>query len=464
MPSFTVAEWGELPYGEGEGQIPAHLADRLAAVAQRSRFAGSRRDGVLEHGRHSLRARGVVGIVAAGGSSLEILPKVDVEVDSGPAEGLGPEETGTLRQRLVHMLAVVHDLAVDPGAITTLAWQRETVLEILIRLFCERLTAAVRQGMPRRYVGVEDDLRLLRGRLDVTRQFTRHAVNPSRLACRFDELSVDTGLNRIMKAAVVHLSRLSQSLANQQRLRELAFVYAEVADCPPTALPWHDAVINRTNARWHDLLTLAHLFLQGRHQTTTGGDGRGMTLLFEMHDLFEKYVGRLLCRALAGTDHEVVLQDAKHHCLTTEDPKQGLFQVRPDIVIFRAEVVTHVIDTKWKKIVRQIDDRKHGVSQSDIYQIMAYAQLYGAPRVILLYPHHAELGAEERVHASHGITGHHATIAFASLDVSQPGNISARLRSLLGFEPSAPARAKGGAPGAGGEAETGAEVLAQGRG
>jgi 5-methylcytosine-specific restriction enzyme subunit McrC len=186
-----------------------------------------------------------------------------------------------------------------------------------------------------------------------------------------------------------------------------------------------------------------------------------MTLLFDMGDLFEKYVGRLLCRALAGTDREVVLQGGRLFCLTTGG---GLFQTKPDILIRQADVITHVIDTKWKKLCRPSDDAKHGVSQSDIYQMMAYAQIYGAPRVILLYPHHAELGAGEGVHASHGITGHHATIAFASLDVSQPGDISARLRGLLGFEPSAPARAKGGAPGAGGEAEAGAEVLAQGGG
>ena len=55
--------------------------------------------------------------------------------------------------------------------------------------------------MPRRYVGHEDDLSALRGRLDVKRQFTVLAASPQRLACRFDELSTDIALNRIMKAA-----------------------------------------------------------------------------------------------------------------------------------------------------------------------------------------------------------------------------------------------------------------------
>ena len=30
MPAYTVREWDKLAYGEGEGQIPARHADRLA--------------------------------------------------------------------------------------------------------------------------------------------------------------------------------------------------------------------------------------------------------------------------------------------------------------------------------------------------------------------------------------------------------------------------------------------------
>jgi len=78
MPAYTVREWDKLAYGEGAGQILDGHAERLAALAARSAFAGRGGSGVLEHGRHALRARGVVGILAAGDASLEILPKIDV--------------------------------------------------------------------------------------------------------------------------------------------------------------------------------------------------------------------------------------------------------------------------------------------------------------------------------------------------------------------------------------------------
>ena len=92
------------------------------------------------------------------------------------------------------MLAVAHGLPVADSEPATLATQRENLLEVLIRLFATQLLAAVRRGLPHRYRVVEDDLPLLRGKLDVPRQLTRHAMRPDRLACRFDELSVDTPL------------------------------------------------------------------------------------------------------------------------------------------------------------------------------------------------------------------------------------------------------------------------------
>jgi 5-methylcytosine-specific restriction enzyme subunit McrC len=296
----TILEWESIVYGTGEHAIPQAAADRIAAIAAASPLAGRGGGGVLEHGRKALRARGVVGVIAAAGCALEILPKIDL-----PAETDTTARNGGIRKRLVHMLAVALDMRIEAGDITDHDYQRETLLEILIRLFSAKLVDAIRQGMPRRYVAWTDDLPVLRGRLDVTRQFTKFAASPQKLACRYDALSEEIELNRIMKAAVVRLARVSRSADNQRRLSELAFAYAEVSDAPIALLRWDTVVIDRTNARWQQLLNLAKLLLGERFQTTSSGPGSGFSLLFEMSALFEEYVARMLSRALAGTGRQV---------------------------------------------------------------------------------------------------------------------------------------------------------------
>jgi len=434
MQPYFLQEWKSLPYGEGPERIPEHLAGRLASFANASIFAGRGGGGVLEHRRHDLRARGVVGVLAVPGCTLEILPKIDVGEKEGSAQ-----ETREIRKRLVHMLAVALDLKIETGRMTDLDWQRETLLEILIRIFCDKLTEAVRRGMPRRYTLHEDDLPTLRGSLDIPRQFTRHIANPGRLACRYDELSADIALNRIMKATIAHLAGMSRNATNVQRLRELAFVYAEVAEVQVSALRWDDVVIDRTNSAWQELFGMAQLFLRNRYQTTSAGSGQGSALLFEMNALFEEYIGRLVTLALAGSEFRVTLQGGRLFCLTSLDDERAVFQTKPDILIWRAGQVVHVIDTKWKRISARIDDPKQGVSQADVYQMMAYAHLYKAPRLTLLYPHHAGLGDEEGICARFRVTGQETVLETASFDISSGANLVDRIlnRILAGIEEAA---------------------------
>jgi len=420
----TLLEWDSIQYGPGDDEIPADAADRIAAVAAASPLAGRGESGILEHGRKALRARGVVGVVAAQGCALEILPKIDI-----PGEQ-GRQAAGSIRRRLVHMLAVALDLRIEAGQVTALDWQRETLLEILIRLFTTKLIDSVREGMPRRYLQHHDDLPVLRGRLDAKRQFTTLAANPALLACHYDALTVDIALNQIMKAAVLRLVRIARTTANQMRLRELSFAYADVADIPVTALRWEAVVLDRTNSRWRELLNLARLLLGDRFQTTSSGGSDGFSLLFEMNVLFEEYVARMLKRGLAGSELRVVSQGGRLYCLQTDD-QRGLFQTRPDILIKRGNEVLQVIDTKWKRVATRVDDPKRGVAQGDVYQMMAYGELYRSFTLTLLYPHHSGLDGDGGLLADHVVTGSTKRLRVATIDISKPSGISERLAALI---------------------------------
>ena len=120
----TVREWERIGYGTDESTIPKEHADRIAAVAEASIFSGEDSNGVLEHGRTGLRARGTIGVIATPDCQLEILPKI---------EGAGERDVcrAELRHRLIHMLAVAWDIRLDAGAMAQLGWQRDSILELL---------------------------------------------------------------------------------------------------------------------------------------------------------------------------------------------------------------------------------------------------------------------------------------------------------------------------------------------
>jgi 5-methylcytosine-specific restriction enzyme subunit McrC len=272
---------------------------------------------------------------------------------------------------------------------------------------------------------------VLRGRLDVVRQFTSLATNAQVLACRFDARSPDIALNQIMKVAVKSLSLISRSPANQRRLRELDFVYDDIANVPPKALNWDAVVIDRTNARWRELVQLARLLLARQFQDSSLGRRAGFSLLFEMNTLFEEYIARILRRSLAGTEFSIRVQGGRRFCLKDVANGEQRFMTKPDILVERAGKVVLVIDTKWKRLSARIDDPKQGVSQGDVYQMMAYGQVYQCPRLLLLYPHHRKLKCDEGVQSQHRIYGGMSALTTTTLDLTVYNGMSRRLRALV---------------------------------
>lgn len=390
------------------------LADRLCGAGQRAKKR-LKEPQVLERTRRGIKAAGVVGIIAAPGATLEILPKID-------------DEDGANRKALIHMLAVASNLRVADAELAGLETQRSDLLELLIGLFANRLLVAVRRGLPRRYVGQEEDLPRLRGSLNVIRQFTLLAHRPDRLACRFDELSEDTPLNRVFKAAVSRLAGVARSAPNARLLAELA---ARLEFVGVSAAPLKEPVrLDRTNTAYHDLYRMARMFLSGDWQSTATGESLGFSLLFSMPKLFESFVGRCLRRAVAPW--RAILQSTRHSAL--RDDKGPLFQLQPDIVV-ETPAGTVVLDAKWKSL--KPEGRQFGVSPADVYQILNYGQAYKAKQLVLLYPWRQGLG--KGVNRSWRVQGAERHLHIATVDVGEPPTVADALRSILGSARSCPA-------------------------
>ena len=393
--TLTCKEW------ESRAIADKQEADRLCALGKKASKQLKAKPAVLSRTVEGIQAQQVVGVLAIPSVRLEILPKID-----------GGDND--VRTALVRMLFVSQNLRVADGELTALLTQRHDLLEILIGVFANRLLTAVRRGLPYRYMEQEEDLKRLRGKLNVTRQLTSLALRPDLLACRFDEFSENTPLNRVLKAAVARLTSVARSSANRRRLTEIGSRFEFVGE---SSAPLREQVrLDRTNLVFHNLYRLALLFLKGDWQTTTAGDSLGFSLLFPMNDLFENFIGQCLKHALAP--RAVHLQRSRYSALRDTDNKP-LFRLQPDAVIGEG-IRPIILDTKWKRLKPNASDRKFGVSQFDVYQMLAYAQAYDAQHLILLYPWHKELGISEGVACKWTIEGTERRLCIATVDVSRP--------------------------------------------
>jgi hypothetical protein len=72
------------------------------------------------------------------------------------------------------------------------------------------------------------------------------------------------------------------------------------------------------------------------------------------------------------------------------------------------------------------------LGQADVYQMMAYARVYNSNSLMLLYPHHDELGIGEGLLTLHRIADKKdSRLAIATIALSDPKSVGMRLRRLL---------------------------------
>ena len=433
MTHYTIPEWSHIRVGKSSRDNDSViLPDHAAQLEKAARAAFPKKDGIdhiLLFKQHSIKSNDYVGIIGTKDCTLEILPKID-------ADGRDDQERNvSIRKRLVHMLAVALDTKINEGTLTNINWEQNPILEFLIRVFTEKLFDLVRQGLPRNYEGMERDLPAIRGSLNVVHQFTKHAVNPSRLACRFDELTKDITLNQKMKATIWFLFRYSNDARNQQRLRELMFLYADIELVAAASLKHKIITLDRTNEKWHWLIEMADMLLANQFQSTSGGQNKGFSFLFDMNQLFEKYLSHKIRQAVRKLGYKVELQNTEKFCLTDSRSKEQLFKIKPDIVVKSEGKVIHVIDTKWKHLKLKSDNPQMGVENPDIYQMITYGQLHNSQQLTLLYPHSSNLKAGEG-HQLSGGTVENRTLAISTFDLANSNNEEERLKELLlGKEP-----------------------------
>jgi 5-methylcytosine-specific restriction enzyme subunit McrC len=365
--------------------------------------------------RNQIKAAQHVGMVVAGEARLEILPKI---------EGLGIGET---RRVLIQMIGIARDVPVRDGEITGHDYQDRDLLELLIGLFARRLQEQVRAGLSRAYDRHEDDISRLRGKMDVTRQFTTLAASPQKLACQYDEFTADIGLNRLLLCAVGFLRRRSVRSDTQRLLNEIAAHFEDVQSVSASDVLTRVLAFNRFDRRWEISATLAKLLLSSVYQTVHGGKRDGVALLFDMNLLFEAYVASLDRKVCAPLGYKVSTQGPQR-CLARNEAGRSVFHTKPDLHVERDGDVV-VLDTKWK----HIDPRRPNfdVAQADAYQMHGYAHVYDSRATILLYPHHQGIAGRPGLQTRWSLEPGDTALIVATIDVTKPDDFATTLHSLL---------------------------------
>lgn len=326
----------------------------------------------------TVKAKNWVGVIETQGVSIEILPKIEGLSNAGA------------RKNLLFMLAVAGDLPVRERDIASLAVERTTLLDALILVFSERLLRELRAGLDHAYVVQEENAAFVRGKLLLREHLLRNIAHDERVFVAFDEFVSDTPLNRILKRACQVLVARTRSHAAEHNLRAALVAFDEVRDTPIARHHFEQIQLSRNSNRFETLLEFCRIVLVEGAPSLRVGERSTFTLLFPMERVFERFVAKAMLKNAPdlGIDAGTVAVQARgvQRWLLSDASHKGRFRLAPDIVLRGDARPRLIVDTKWKRLLSNDEDKKNGISQTDIYQMVAYATRYDCDDSVLVYP------------------------------------------------------------------------------
>lgn len=390
---------GEFQTTEDVELSPGELRD-LRAVAPSVAVAPS----IGHPGRYDVTPGASVGAINLGTIAIEIRPKLPID-------------------RVLFLVSY----ALDPRQWRIPPFElapEATLVEAMIPGFVAQVRRAVAHGMLHGYRTEEDTLTVVRGRLRVNDQVRWHFGLFPPVEVTFDDFTDDVEENRLIKAAIARLGRLSiRSVAARAALRAFDGVLSNVGVVQYDALRLPDVLYTRLNLHYRPAVEMSKLILRSMSIELRHGDVQANSLLLDMNAVFENFVVVALREALQLSVRD--FPQGMHSRPALFLDARGTIQLRPDISWW-GEKCLFVGAVKYKRI------NAVGIVHPDLYQLLTYTIAADVPAGLLVY------AAGEGEPASHQVVQVGKVLEVVALQLNGPpeeilsqiGAVAARIREL----------------------------------
>ena len=100
--------------------------------------------------------------------------------------------------------------------------------ELCAAILCRGVSAQLKRGFQREYIPFTESLTAVRGKIDITGSLKSNLMLRRQLVCDFDEYSINTYKNRILKSTLELLIRADISKQRKHEIRNLLMYFGDV--------------------------------------------------------------------------------------------------------------------------------------------------------------------------------------------------------------------------------------------
>lgn len=314
---------------------------------------------------NGIKFKKFVGVIQVGNLLIEVLPKADKYSD----------ET-VWRNILIGMLRAVNAFNVHAPSSSSLKIKSNFVLDLYFELFVKELEYLLNKGLIKKYRKAEGNMLALKGSILFSKHIRNNLVHQERFYVRHTRYDKEHLIHRILYKTLVLLQCINTNVTLNSRIGNLLLNFPEFGDFKVTEATFSKIVLNRKTENYNNAIEISRLLLLNYHPDLSNGQNHVLALMFDMNLLWERFIYVSLRRYLSAK-MKISAQTSKHFWKRNNG---GNSNIRPDIVVTKANQEVFVIDTKWKNI------EDNNPSPEDLRQLYVYHEYYKAQRVALVYP------------------------------------------------------------------------------
>ena len=149
----------------------------------------------------------------------------------------------------------------------------DEMYNLLAAILSKGIGLQLKQGLYREYISRQEELSVMRGKINMPGTIKNRLAHKRVLTCDFDELSENNLLNQILKTTVTLLLRNGKVQAKyKDDLKKKMLYFSNVEIIEPTGIKWSSIRFQRNNQTYRMLVSICQLIIEGMLITTDSGD------------------------------------------------------------------------------------------------------------------------------------------------------------------------------------------------
>lgn len=273
-------------------------------------------------------------------------------------------------QNIYYMLAYAFQVLNENGYKDIATEQFDNVGELCATILAKGVSIQLKRGLGKEYIPQTEALSSLRGKIDIAESVKTQSMLRKQLVCAYDEFTVNSYMNRIIKSTMELLIRSKIRPVQKKELRKLLVFFGDVESLDVREINWK-LQYNRNNQSYRMLINVCYLVVKGLLQSNSAGATKLMDFLDEqrMCRLYEKFILEYYRK-----EHPEIKANASQIPWQLDDDFGAKLPVmQSDIMLSKGSTML-IIDAKYYSRTTQSQYGVNTLHSGNLYQIFTYVK------------------------------------------------------------------------------------------